>query len=166
MKKLELVKSAPVSEATLPSPGAAPAIVKVVDVPEPGHARVLLPDGSEVPARLTAGVSARAPESLLGREALAVFEGNDPGRPVILDLVGAAEGFADRLDVDMDDDAALDARVDGRNVVIQADRRLELRCGKASIVIDADGKISLKGATLYNRATGPIRIKGGHVDIN
>ena len=56
--------------------------------------------------------------------------------------------------------------VDGENVVIKASKKIELRVGKASIVIDENGKITTRGEHLLNRATGPIRIKGGHVDIN
>ncbi|MEM1412463.1 MAG: hypothetical protein AAGH19_08890 [Pseudomonadota bacterium] len=146
---------------------SAPRVVRILDVPEPGLARVLLPDQSERQARMTATIASRPPSGLLGREALALFDEGDPERPVLIDLIGAPEGFADTVEIDDGDEAdALDARIDGEQVVIQARERLELRCGKASIIIDAEGKISIKGAHLYNRATGPIRIKGGHVDIN
>jgi len=165
MKKAQLnviEQAVPVSGSTVP----APAVGTVVDVPAPGRAQIRFGDADAVPARMTASVAARPAESLLGRDALVLFEGNDPQRPIVTDLVGPDEGFADAVDVALEEQAPLDARVDGKNVVIQAEQRLELRCGKASIIIDADGKISIKGAHLYNRATGPIRIKGGHVDIN
>lgn len=170
MKSLELVRVTQATEEYRPAEALAPVVIRILDVPEASDSstvRVALPDGSEPMARLTSTVASRAPESLLGREALAVFEGNDPTRPILVDLLDGP-AFADALEVDLDaeQDKDLDARVDGREVVIKAEQRLELRCGKASIIIDADGKISIKGAHLYNRATGPIRIKGGHVDIN
>lgn len=166
MKSLKLVEQKTEASNQGTTAAATPVIVRILDIPEPAMARVALPDGTERPARMTATVSARPAAALLGREALAVFEANDPDRPILLDVVGPAEGFADEIGLQVDEDEDLDARVDGREVIIRAEQRLELRCGKASIIIDADGKISIKGAQLYNRAIGPIRIKGGHVDIN
>jgi len=158
--------TATVRENSAPVAPAAPAVATILDLPSPGIARIALADDSALEARIVATLADRAPETLLGREALVLFEANDPARPIITDLMGPSEGFADQLVLEPEAEEPLDARVDGREVVIQAEKRLELRCGKASIVIDESGKISIKGAHLYNRATGPIRIKGGHVDIN
>jgi hypothetical protein len=144
----------------------APAVGTIIDVSAQARATIALANDERLEARMVASVADRAPESLVGREALVLFEGNDPQRPIVTDLMGPSKGFVDEVAFDDSDGPSLDARVDGREVVIEAEKRLELRCGKASIVIDEEGKISIKGAHLYNRATGPIRIKGGHVDIN
>lgn len=143
---------------------AAPVVARIVDSPEPGILLVQLAEADSLRARMTASLAALDVAALLGREALLLFEGNDPGRPIAVALLHSPFGDAQDVTVEAGDD--LDFRVDGRRVVIQAEQTLELRCGKASIVIDADGKVTIRGTHLLSRSTGPIRIKGGHVDIN
>lgn len=144
--------------------GATPTVARILDLPEPGVLLVQSAKGGSLRARMSAALAAFDAAALIGREALLLFEGNDPGRPIAIALLHSP--FADAQDVVVDAGDDLDARVDGRRVVIQAERTLELRCGKASIVIDADGKVTIRGTHLLSRSTGPIRIKGGHVDIN
>lgn len=151
--------------AASPRPaGAAPAVALIVDVPEPGVALVKPGEAPGLRARMTASLAALNAAALIGREALLLFENNDPMRPIAVALLHSPFGDSQDLVIDAGDD--LDARVDGRRVVIQAEQSLELRCGKASIVIDAAGKVTIRGTHLLSRSTGPIRIKGGHVDIN
>jgi hypothetical protein len=95
---------------------------------------------------------------------LVLFEKNDPEKPIVIALLHAP--FSDVAPIELETDEELETHVDGKRVVIRAEEKLELRCGKASIVIDANGKVTISGAHLLNRSTGPIRIKGGHVDIN
>lgn len=164
MKKLELVPEATVSNGE--SLTTAPAVLFVADVPGNGRATLRRPDGTKIEARMAASLAQYQAENLVGRDVLVVFENNDADLPIAIELIHSPGGFADALTKDRDKDMPVEARVDGKRVTITAEEKLELRCGKASITIDAKGKITIRGAHLYNRATGPIRIKGGHVDIN
>jgi hypothetical protein len=162
MDKLKLVAEAAAQNATGDS---GPAIARIVDMPATGIALVRINGESPLEARLVADLSRFKPEVLLGQEVVLLFERNDPERPIAIALLQEPSEFSEALQFEPDADD-LDARVDGKHVVIEASKKLELRVGKASIVIDELGKITIRGAHLLNRATGPIRIKGGHVDIN
>lgn len=163
MKELKLATHEPVAGQDM---GSAPAIAVIVDAPAPGL--LLVKIGTEKPrkARMAASLGHFKPETLLGREVVLVFENNDPKKPIALALLQDSRGFAAALLNAAQEQPALEARVDDEHVVIQAKKKLELRVGKASIVIDENGKITIRGAQLLNRATGGIRIKGGHVEIN
>jgi hypothetical protein len=164
MKKLELVPEATVSVGESLTP--APAVLSIADVPDTGRLTLRRLDGTKVEARMAAGLAHYRAENLVGRDVLVVFENNDVDLPIAIELIHSPGGFSDALTMDHDKDTPVEARVDGKRVTITAEEKLELRCGKASITIDAKGKITIRGAHIYNRATGPIRIKGGHVDIN
>jgi len=164
MKKPELVPEATVSIKESLTMG--PAVLSVADIPGIGKVTLRRPDGTKVEARMAAGLAKYRLENLVGRDVLVVFENNDADLPIAIELIHSPGGFADALTMEHDKDTPVEARVDGRRVTITAEEKLELRCGKASIIIDDKGKITIRGAHLYNRATGPIRIKGGHVDIN
>lgn len=60
----------------------------------------------------------------------------------------------------------LDARVDGRRVVLHADDEILLECGASSILLRKDGKIIVKGAQIVSRASGRHKIRGASVQIN
>jgi hypothetical protein len=60
----------------------------------------------------------------------------------------------------------VEARLDGRRVVLEAFDELELRCGKASIVLRRNGRIVVRGAYVETRSSGVNRIRGGSVRIN
>ena len=164
MKKLKLVPEVTVSGAE--SMTAAPAVLSIVDVPGNGTLTLRRSDGTKVDARMAGGLAHYKAEKLVGRDVLVVFENNDVDLPIAIEPIHSPGGFSDALTMEHDKDTPVEARVDGKRVTITAEEKLELRCGKASIIIDAKGKITIRGAQLYNRATGAIRIKGGHVDIN
>jgi hypothetical protein len=164
MKKFELVPEATVSINE--SLTTAPTVLSIADVPGTGTVTLRRPDGTKLEARMAAGLAQYRAENLVGRDVLVVYENNDAGLPIAIELIHSQGGFADALTLNHDKDIPVEARVDGKQVTITAEEKLELRCGKASIIIDAKGKITIRGEHLYNRATGPIRIKGGHVDIN
>jgi hypothetical protein len=98
----------------------------------------------------------------VGREVLVVFDAGRQDRPII---IGVLQG---------ENDEALPATPTGRNstqspeerLLIEAVTELVLKCGAGSITLRRDGKIVLRGTHLLSRASGPIRIKGGHVEIN
>ena len=168
MKRLKTADARESRVAVAPQSGApdpaAPVVGRVVGVNERGALLVEVEDGQPVPARAVSGIAAGDAGELLGREVLVVYERGDVARPIVTAVMPSA--FESELRVPEGEEAALDARIDGDYVTLEARRRLVLRCGKASIVIDADGKITIRGAHLFQRSTGPIRIKGGHVDIN
>lgn len=60
----------------------------------------------------------------------------------------------------------LDARVDGRQVVVHGTDEILLECGASSILLRKDGKIILKGAQIVSRASGRHKIRGASVQIN
>lgn len=164
--RTETLKLVSQASGAIQEPGGRPAIARVMDLPEPGRLLLSCGDDAARPARMTSDLAKLDGSALLGREVLVLFENNDPALPIAVALLHAPGSFAEVLLDRQADKAPLEARVDGKTVVIEAEQRLELRCGKASIVIDDKGKITIRGAHLYNRATGPIRIKGGHVEIN
>ncbi len=51
-------------------------------------------------------------------------------------------------------------------VVIEAGAELVLKCGDGTISVRKDGKVVVRGTHLLSRSSGPIRLKGGHVEIN
>lgn len=61
---------------------------------------------------------------------------------------------------------AVEARLDGKRVVLDADSEVVLRCGDASITLTRDGKILLRGTYVETFSRGVNRIKGGAVKIN
>lgn len=147
------------------SPDPAPLVGRVIDVPQQGCLLVKCSGGQALRARMVAELAATPPERLIGREVVLVFENNDPQKPIAMACLQPEGDFAAALEAASTGDD-VEARVDGETVLIRARQKLELRVGKASIVIDANGKITIRGANLLSRSTGPIRIKGGHVDIN
>ena len=122
-----------------------------------------------LPAKVTEAARERlegldAPEE---SEVLLVFEGGDPAKPVIFDLLrqglsGPAsaplEAAAERTEREI--------RIDAEAFDFSARERIVLRCGKASITLTKAGKIIIRGAYLLNRSTGVNLIKGGSVRIN
>lgn len=145
--------------------GMAPMVGRVIDLPADGYLQVKCEGGYALLARMVSGLAGKKPEHLLGQEVVLLFENNDPEKPIAVASLQATGDFASAMQAASIDEQ-VEASVDGEKVLIQAKEKLELRVGKASIVIDANGKITIRGASLLSRATGPIRIKGGHVDIN
>lgn len=60
----------------------------------------------------------------------------------------------------------LEARVDGKRVVLEGQEEVTIKCGDASISLRRDGKLTLRGAYIETTATGVNRIRGGSVKIN
>ena len=64
------------------------------------------------------------------------------------------------------DKPPLEARLDGKRVVLEGRDEVVLKCGDASITLRRDGKVILRGAYVETNARGVNRIKGGSVKIN
>lgn len=111
-------------------------------------------------ARLTAaGPKARALPAAIGREVVLLVDPR-PGRaPVLLGLLQPAEG-------ELAAAAELEARVDGRRVVLEGRDEIVLKCGEASIALRRNGRVVIRGVQVETRAAGLNRIRGGSVSIN
>lgn len=148
----------------------APVTGRVVGI-DPIGVWVSFNDSEPSRARLLSGVDKALlmlPESI-GREVLLVFENGDPSRPIVM---GVLESVIDEL-VTMEietpppaNEPLVDAKIDGKRVVLEAADEIVLKCGKGSITIAKSGKITIKGTDLLSRSSGINRIKGGTVGIN
>ncbi|HSU53807.1 MAG TPA: DUF6484 domain-containing protein [Candidatus Dormibacteraeota bacterium] len=111
--------------------------------------------GNEQPieARCACGLSAGD----VGREAVLVFEANEPKKPIIIGLL---------QETPVGDSEPVIASLDGEEIVLTAQKEIVLRCGKASITLTRAGKVLIRGAYISSRSSGAHRIKGGSVQIN
>lgn len=121
--------------------GAAPLVVF------PGN-----PRDTALAARSLAELSA----DMVGAEVALLFEGGDPGRPLIVGRIVEPVRKAQTPHVVRD----------GEQVKIVAGERLELRCGKATIIMEKDGHITIRGTYVTSHASAANRIRGGSVNLN
>jgi hypothetical protein len=91
----------------------------------------------------------------VGRDVAVLFEGGDPGRPVVMGLMYAP--LSERTP---------GVTSDGDRLELTAEKEIVLRCGQASITLTRAGKILIRGAYLLARSSGMNRIQGGSVQIN
>jgi hypothetical protein len=105
-----------------------------------------------------------------GREVLLVFERAHGDRPLVVALLEGREASVESVEVAgpalPDETMRVEARVDGRRVVVEADDELVLQCGEASITLRRNGRVVVRGSYVETRARGVNRIKGGTVQIN
>jgi hypothetical protein len=98
------------------------------------------------------------------REALLVFEGDDRRAPILVGFLEDLPGRdrrprkAGKLE--------LEARVDGRRVVLRGEEEIVLRCGAASITLLRDGRVIVRGTEVRSHARGRSRITGGSIQLN
>ncbi len=128
-------------------------------------------------ARTVTALDQRALDEAIAvrRTAVLLFENGDPRLPIVVGLVTAEPG-ASLLGALLASAAPapapaapadpVDARVDGKRVVIEGEQEVVLKCGEASITLKRDGKLILRGAYVETHAKGVNRIKGGSVKIN
>jgi hypothetical protein len=141
-----------------------PVVAEVREVTDEGLV-LGLDSGLLAVGRMTTEVAKTPPEQLQGSEVLVLFEGGDPESPIAIAVLHSAG--SERIEPDVEiKHTPLHSIVDDEQVILNAKRKIELRCGKGSITITPDGKIVLRGTHLLSRSSGPLRIKGGHVDIN
>lgn len=112
-------------------------------------------------------------QALLSRQQVVLlFENEDARLPIIVGLLPADPGAAllgSLLQAPAPAGAParrIEARVDGKRVVIDGEHEVTLRCGEASITLRSDGKVVLRGAYIETTAKGLNRIRGGSVKIN
>ena len=93
---------------------------------------------------------------MIGAEVALLFEGGDPGRPLIVGRIVEPVRKAQTPQVVRD----------GEQVKIVAGERLELRCGKATIIMEKDGHITIRGSYVTSHASDANRIRGGSINLN
>jgi len=141
--------------------GSAPGKLKVEFS---GH-RGPVPARSTVP--LDAATIGRAVATKRG--VLLLFENGDPALPLVIGLVEETAGgelLGELLAKGRAPSAPLEARLDGKRVVLEGKEEVVLRCGEASITLRRDGKVLVRGTYVETQAKGVNRIKGGAVKIN
>jgi hypothetical protein len=97
----------------------------------------------------------------IGQKVVLMFEGADPGRPIVMGCLRGREGWP--LD---DRPGQVEVDADGERLIVSAKEQLVLRCGKASVTLTKAGKVLIQGTYLLNRSSGVNRIKGGSVHVN
>ncbi|RWK09953.1 MAG: hypothetical protein E5X49_20150 [Mesorhizobium sp.] len=93
---------------------------------------------------------------MIGAEVALLFQGGDPGRPLI---VG-------RIVDPVQKPAAPQVVRDGEHVRINANERIEFRCGKATIIMEKDGRITIRGTYVTSHASATNRVRGASVNLN
>ncbi len=126
--------------------------------------------GAPVPCRSTVAMSAEELAQAVAeqRGAVLLFDRGDPGLPLLMGLLQPDRGTPN-IDLIMQSDSGeqpLEARVDGKKVLLEGSEEIVLRCGEASITMRRDGKIVIRGTHLLSRSKWTNRIKGGSVQIN
>jgi hypothetical protein len=96
----------------------------------------------------------------IGRDVVLMFEGADPGRPVVMGVLKVEER-SDRAR-----STPIEVSPDGEQLIVKATEQLVLQCGEASITLTKAGKVIIRGAYVSNRSSGVLRLKGGSVQIN
>ncbi len=158
-------KPQPISEiSNLALQHAVPALGRITGFSDEGFPLVEL-DGHTKTAKMVTRLAGIPRDELINQQVLVVFEHHDRDLPVAIDLIHQPDSDPWLMEPPTSADTS-EVCVTGETVFIKAEQHLELRVGKASIIIDQNGKITTRSKTQLNRASGPIRIKGGHVDIN
>jgi hypothetical protein len=124
--------------------------------------------GRAVAARVSAALDDAALEAAArrGQEALLLFEGGDPSRPVLVALLRSATPLVDALLSDPLPPAGKVARLDGRRVLLEGEEEVVLQCGRASLTLRRDGRVVLRGVNVVTQAEQVQKIRGGKVQIN
>lgn len=126
--------------------------------------------GGPLPARSTVPMDSRAMDAAVEtRQAVVlIFDEGDARLPIIVGLIQEASSspLTDALLEAPVRTEAMEARVDGKRVVLEGRDEVVLRCGDSSITMRSNGQILIRGLRVETRATGTNRIKGGNVQIN
>jgi uncharacterized protein DUF6484 len=143
-------------------PHSAGVIVgELVAITNDGHTPLVIypgqPGTAAIPARSTVDLHG----SHISRQVVLAFEDADPGKPIVMGVLGAAEDGLRHAAV-----GQVEVESDGKRVIVDAKEQLVLRCGKASIILTKTGKVLIQGAYVSNRSSGVLRLKGGSVNIN
>jgi hypothetical protein len=146
-----------------------PCIGRVAGWNDSGDILVEYEGRTNMPARVVLGAMRSDPSdpSNGNREVLLVFDGGDPGRPIIVGVMeDRIERIASMVLAADETEKPKEMVIDGERIVIEGKEEIVLRCGSGSITLRKDGKIVIRGAHILSRSSGPHRIQGGSVSIN
>jgi hypothetical protein len=165
--------------APAPAAGLHMKVGRVVAGSVPGKLMVDFDGNAHGPlaARTVVALDQRALDEAIAVRGTAVllFENGDARLPIVVGLVAADPGASllGALLAPAPEPTSLprpappvEARVDGKRVVVEGQEEVVLKCGEASITLRRDGKLILRGAYVETHAKGVNRIKGGSVKIN
>ena len=93
-------------------------------------------------------------------EAVLLFDGGDPLKPILVGLVQTTASTS------LAPSQVLDVKIDEKSMSFEARDEIVLRCGNASISLRKNGKVAIRGAFVESHATGTNRIKGASVKVN
>jgi hypothetical protein len=158
------------------SSGTSPKVGRLVPGSKPG-ALVVDFDGNTagpLPARAVVTLSETAVQHAIAsrQSVVLLFENDDVRLPIVMGLVAADQGatllgaLLQQAPTAETSPVPVDARVDGKRVIVEGEHEVLLRCGDASITLRPDGKVIVRGAYIETTATGVNRIRGGSVKIN
>lgn len=123
-----------------------------------------------VPIRSLVPLAARDIELAIAQRQGAVlcFEDCDPSRPLLMGLVQPTPQLPllEELLGTPPPQTPMEARVDGKRVVLEGKDEIVLKCGEATITLRRNGKIVIRGVQVETHAAGTNRIKGGSVKVN
>jgi len=182
------VKSKPKpAPAGAEAPAAAPATADLLatrlgvlaEGSLPGALLVAYDGSGPLPARATVPLDEAAIAAAIAerRPALLLFENGDARLPIVVGLIQPTPGAAllgallapapaPAAPVVKPATPPLEARVDGKRVIIEGKDEVTLKCGDAFLTLRRDGKVILRGAYIETTSTGVNRIRGGSVKIN
>jgi hypothetical protein len=144
---------------------------KITGLDEDGNVFVDFPGNTRGPiaARITGSIKFQLENQKFSADQsiLLAFEDNNPGLPVIIDVLHSTidkDKMSQNLALDVGD--LEDITLNGKRMIFDAKEEIVLRCGKANITLTRAGKVLIRGAYLLNRSSGVNSIKGGSVQIN
>lgn len=144
-------------------------IVTIVSLTSEGTPEVrLVAGGPVVPARLAVPATrARIEAAIADRQhAVAVFEGGDRSKPIVIGFIAPIEPEAPAVETEQSPPQIIEADVDGKRVRVTAQDEIVLQCGSASITLRRNGRVVVRGTYVETHSDGTNRIKGGQVQIN
>ena len=155
-----LVVGRTTTSAESPALGGGVVVGELIGLTDDGRTPLVVFPGQSGSAAIQARTVLDLHSAHVGRQVVLVFEGADPGKPIIMGLVredlSARPRQPGHVKVDRD----------GERMIVSAKTQLVLRCGKASITLTEAGKILIEGTYVSSRSTGVNRLKGGSIHLN
>jgi hypothetical protein len=148
--------------ANEPAPAMTGSVLgTLIGFRDDGRVPLVIFPGQPGSAAVTAATTIDVHGIHIGRQVVLVFEGADPGSPIIVGLLRSARAWTLP-----EQPAQVEVDADGERLMVTAKEQLVLRCGTASITLTKDGKVLIQGTYVSHRSSGVMRIKGGSVQIN
>ena len=167
--KRSLQENTSFAETTYQAAGVK--VGKIMSAKPAGRVLVDFPGNNRGPveARTTTSVRARmaSKADLVGSEVLLVFEGDDPGLPVIIDtLYSLVDEISAATPSTVEMEEPDEVLVDGERITFDAKKEIVLRCGEASITLTRAGKVLIRGTYVVSRSSGANKMKGASIALN